>query len=75
MKRIDINKIIGKKLKSLRNSFKPKVTQEELGKALGLHQSAIARVEYGKQCLTPNELYACSRFFNVDMNFFFSVLK
>ena len=63
------NKIIGANLRRIRKKYG--VTQADLGAFLGLHQTAIHRIETGFQQLSANELYAVSRYFKVRMIAFF----
>lgn len=57
MKKVEneINKSIGMNMKFLRT--RKKITQVEMAEILGLHQTAISRVEDGKQNLTPLQLW------------------
>jgi len=57
----DIENIkLGKSLKKLRK--REKWTQAELGEILGLHQSAVSRLELGLQALNLTHLSAIARF-------------
>ena len=49
-KSLQLNKTIGTHLKEIRKE--EKLTQNEVAKAIGLEQSALSRVECGKQPLT-----------------------
>lgn len=46
------------------------ISQGEIGKALGLHQTAISRIESGIQLLSPEELFLAAQFFDVKIDTF-----
>ncbi|MGE4233471.1 MAG: helix-turn-helix domain-containing protein [Bacteriovoracia bacterium] len=63
---VRVRKELGRILFRLRKTAK--VSQVQLAKLLSLHQAAVCRVENGNQNLTPAELFAISRFFNVPID-------
>ncbi len=71
MKDSIIHKRLGKNLKILRLRQKEKFqSQVYFGKIMGLHQSAVSRVESGDQYMTPEQLYLLSRRFNFSIDDF-----
>lgn len=57
-----------------KNRKKKKITpipQEDIGKILGLHQTAICRIELGQQEMTPHQLDLSADFFDVEVKDFF----
>lgn len=48
------------------------VSQQELGKVLGLHQTAICRVENGTQSISPLQLQSLAQYFGISIDSLFS---
>ena len=57
---------VGKNLKLLREQRN--LTQEEVGKYLGVGRDAIVRIEKGIRKITIEELNGYSKLFNVDLD-------
>lgn len=69
LKKVDRQKLqasLGETIRRLRKSAK--VSQEELGKLLSLHQTAICRVESGSQNLDPSRLNKIAEYFGVRVD-------
>ena len=67
------NKNIGKLVRAFRKSNK--INQTKLGKRLGLHQTAICRIEQGSQDLTVLQLIKLCTVFRIWESYFFSALR
>ena len=65
------NKTIGQKIKEARN-VKPLITQETLGKALGVSFQSVQRYESGDNGLSSIKLLEVSNFFNKPLEYFTS---
>lgn len=59
------DKQIGTMIRSLRKEHG--INQEEMGAALGLHQTAICRVEQGRQKLSPFQLMLFCKRLNIKI--------
>lgn len=66
-----IHRALGVWLATLRRFFR--VSQIELGRLLGLHQSAISRIEKGLQALSQDQLYTIAINFNPDLHWVFKI--
>lgn len=64
----DLNKRIGRDLMRLRKLYR--LSQETLGNELGLHQSAICRIEDGEQELSAAEFVKLRAYFDSLPNLF-----
>lgn len=65
------NKTIGQKIKEARN-VKPLITQETLGKALGVSFQSVQRYESGDNGLSSIKLLEVCNFFNKPLEYFTS---
>lgn len=61
-----VKRDLGQTLYRLRKAAK--VSQVQLAQVLSLHQAAVCRVENGTQNLTPAELFAVSKYFDVPID-------
>ncbi len=66
MEKNDFYKKLGKKLKKLRRVNN--VSQETIGDIIGIHQTAVCRVEKGHQKLTAHELYLLAEFYKISVS-------
>lgn len=62
----DFDKQIGKNLKQIRELFD--LSQADVGNLIGLHQTAICRVESGKQSLSFAEGLRLAKLLNVSLS-------
>lgn len=62
----DFETHLGDTLHYLRKTAK--ISQEEMGKLLGIHQTAVCRVEKGLQSLTPEQLFVLTKHFDVKLD-------
>lgn len=60
-----VNCAIGSAILYLRTQHN--VDQQELGKVIGVHQTAVSRIESGVQSTSPDQLLVLSQFFNVPV--------
>jgi transcriptional regulator with XRE-family HTH domain len=67
---MNINRIIGEKLKTLRKHRN--ITQEELANAIGLTYQQIQKYEKGENRISCDTLIKCAQFLNIDLFYFFS---
>jgi DNA-binding XRE family transcriptional regulator len=58
---------IGNRLKEIRNSQSPAMTQAQLAKIVGLKRTSIANIESGKQKVTLDALYALCHHFQIGI--------
>lgn len=57
---------LGQKIREIRRS--KDINQERLGRVLGLHQTAVCRVEKGFQSLTVHEIVKLADFFGMSVD-------
>src|SRR4051812_21989894 len=62
----DLSVSLGKVLRLMRKTAK--VSQTDFGKMLGVHQTAVCRIEKGSQSLTPVQLLTISKYFDVSID-------
>lgn len=55
---LSLNEKLGRTIRMSRRILR--ISQEKLGKGIGVHQAAICRVELGDQTLTPTQIRLCS---------------
>ena len=70
---MDINKYIGEKIRSLRQS--KNINQEELAEYLGVTTQAVSRYELGDRKTDNDILFKLADYFNVSINDFFPPLN
>jgi transcriptional regulator with XRE-family HTH domain len=64
----------GEKLKALRRTVVPKLTQEELAKALGLSFQQVHKYEQGKSRMSAAMMVRIAALLKVDVQYFFDEL-
>lgn len=59
----------GEKIKNLREDTEPKLTQEQLGKIIGISQRKMSRIE--KNCTEPNldDIKELCKFFKISADY------
>lgn len=69
LKNLSFDRTVGDRLKKIRISFR--ISQEVVGKILGVHQSALCRIENGSQRVTVSQLKKFSDHMGVAIASFF----
>lgn len=70
---MDINKYIGEKIRSLRQS--KNINQDELAEYLGVSTQAVSRYELGDRKTDNDILFKLADYFNISVNDFFPPLR
>lgn len=73
IKEEEFNQELGRRLARLRQSHR--MSQESLGARLGVRYQAIQKYESGKTRMPPERIAACSRIFDVPVEYFFGTDK
>ncbi len=73
MEKFSTNKLIGKKIKALRE--KSKLTQIQLAEELSIHPKHLSNIENGRKSVTIAILDRLSAFFNEPHFYFFDFTK
>lgn len=63
------NSMFCKRLRELRDFSNPHLRQEDVGRATGMSQRKISRLENGDVQPTPEEIIRLCRFFNVSADY------
>ena len=61
--------MFSKRLKELRDFSSPHLRQEDVGKATGMSQRKISRLEKGDVQPTPDEIVRLCKFYNVSADY------
>lgn len=61
------------RLKELRDFSNPHLTQDDVGKQIGMSQRKISRLETGSVNPTPDEIVALCRFYNVSADYLLGI--
>ena len=69
----DLPQFLGRKIKEARNDRN--MTQEQLGKKLGVYQSEITRAEKGIKNMSVRRLYAICQALSIDISDIFKGYK
>ena len=70
---VKMNNTVGMKIRQIR-AIK-KITQEKLGKAIGLPKQAISLIEKGKRKISISEIAKISKFLETDFDFFLDSIE
>lgn len=71
-KQLTLDEIIGRNINRLRKLTN--LSQEDVAADLGIHQTALSRIESGQQRLLACQLYWLSKVFKKEMSEFFEVV-
>jgi transcriptional regulator with XRE-family HTH domain len=69
----EIDRVVGKKLRLAR--LAAGVSQTQLAEVLDVTFQQVQKYEKGTNRLSSSKLYACSRYLNVDIGYFFSDIE
>ena len=62
---------IGESIKRLRVSKKPKVTQKKMAESIGISQTHLCHIEYGKKNASTEVLEGISQYFGIPLAIMF----